>query len=299
MRFEFIDKHRNLFEIGIMCRILEVSRSGYYAWRNRAASQRKIANQELVDEIQRVFHENRQVYGPVRIWKALKKEGLKCGRDRIARLMKENQLVIKRPKWRMVTTKADKSKIPAPNLLAQQFEADTPNQKWCSDITYIPTSDGWLFLAVTLDLYSRKVVDWAMDRTMTAQLVCDAYQMALAGRKPESGLTHYSDRGSQYTSHDFQRLIKSCKALPRMSAKGNCYDNAVAESFFGTLKAECVPEKGYPKRTTGKSDLFSYIEGFYNRKRLHSSIGYCSPEEFETIYWENQATHSMTSSHVH
>ena len=213
--------------------------------------------------------------------------------------MKENQLVIRRPKWRVVTTKADKSKVPAPNLLAQQFEADAPNQKWCSDITYIPTDDGWLFLAITLDLYSRKVVGWAMDRTMTAQLVCDAYQMALAQRKPGPGLIHHSDRGSQYTSYDFQKLIKGCKALSSMSAKGNCYDNAVAESFFGTLKTECVPENGYPKRDIGKSDIFSYIEGFYNRRRLHSSIHYCSPEEFETIYWENQSTHSMTSSHVH
>ena len=287
MRFEFVDQHRDQFEIGIMCRILEASRSGYYAWRKRAASQRKIANQQLFDEIQRVFHENRQVYGPVRVWKALNKEGLVCGRDRVARLMKENKLTIKRPKRRMITTKSDKSKVPAPNLLKQQFEADAPNKKWCSDITYIPTDDGWLFLAVTLDLYSRKVVGWAMDRTMTAKLVGDAYQMALEQRKPDPGLIHHSDRGSQYTSHDFQGLITNSKALPSMSGKGNCYDDAVAESFFGTLKTELVPRDGYEKRAIGKSDIFTYIEGFYNRTRLHSSIGYDSPEEYEAIYWKN------------
>lgn len=299
IRFEFIDQHREQFEIRIMCRLLEVSRSGYYAWRKRAVSQREIANQQLFEEIRRVFHENRQVYGAVRIWKALNKDGINCGRDRVSRLMKENQLKVKQPKRRVITTKSDKAKTPAPNLLVQQFVANGPNQKWCSDITYIPTDDGWLFLAVTLDLYSRKVVGWAMDRTMTSKLVCDAYQMALTRRKPEPGLIHHSDRGSQYTSHDFQTLITSSKAIPSMSATGNCYDNAVVESFFGTLKGECVPQNGYEKRAIGKSDIFTYIEGFYNRKRLHSTIDFCSPEEFENIYWKNQFNNNMTSSRVH
>ena len=298
MRFEFIDRHREKFEINIMCQVLQVSKSGYYAWRKRAASQREIANQQLFNDIQRVFHENRQVYGAVRIWKALHKEGIKCGRDRVARLMKDNKLRCKRPKRRFVTTKADKSKRPAPNLLDQQFDATAPDKKWCSDITYIPTDEGWLFLAVTLDLYSRKVVGWAMDRTITAQLVCSAYQMALAQRKPAPGLIHHSDRGSQYTSYDFQNLMTHSKAQASMSAKGNCYDNAVSESFFATLKTELVPNNGYEKRSIGRGDIFTYIEGFYNRKRLHSSIGYHSPEEYEAIYWENQSI-GMASSQVH
>lgn len=244
-RFEFIDQHREQFEISIMCRLLEVSRSGYYAWRNRAVSQREIAKQQLFKEIRRVFHENRQLYGAVRIWKVLNKEGINCGRDRVARLMKENQLTVKQSKRRVITTKSDKTKTPAPNLLGQQFTADRPNKKWCSDITYIPTDDGWLFL------------------------------------------------------YDFQRLITSSKAIPSMSATGNCYDNAVVESFFGTLKGECVPQNGYEKRAIGKSDIFTYIEGFYNRKRLHSTIDFCSPEELEDIYWKNQPNYNMTSSRVH
>lgn len=299
MRFEFIDQHQTEFEVGIMCRILRVSRSGYYAWRKRAASEREIANRELFEEIRRIFHENRQVYGPIRVWKALKKEGIECGRDRVAHLMKTNSLSCKRRKRRTVTTKVDKSKQSAPNLLNQKFEAEKPNEKWCSDITYIPTAEGWLFLVVILDLYSRKIVGWAMDKTMTAGMVCDAYKMALMQRKPAAGLIHHSDRGSQYTSHEFQKLLVKSKALASMSGKGNCYDNAVSESFFGTLKTELIPKSGYLKRAIGRSDIFAYIEGFYNRSRLHSSIGYCSPDEFEAIYWKNQSTNSMTSSRVH
>jgi putative transposase len=213
--------------------------------------------------------------------------------------MKTNCLSCKRRKRRVITTKVDKSKLPAPNLIKQEFEADRPNEKWCSDIIYGPTAEGWLFLVVILDLYSRKVVGWAMDKTMTTGLVCDAYQMALTQRRPAAGLIHHSDRGSQYTSHEFQKLLVKNKALASMSGKGNCYDNAVSESFFGTLKTELVPKSGYQKRAIGRSGIFAYIEGFYNRSRLHSSIGYCSPDEFEAIYWKNQATNSMTSSRVH
>ena len=174
-----------------------------------------------------------------------------------------------------------------PYAFSQQFDATAPDKKWCSDITYIPTDEGWLFLAVTLDLYSRN-----------AQLVCSAYQMALAQRKPAPGLIHHSNRGPQYTSYDFQNLMTTSKAQAIMSAKGNCNDNAVSESFFATLKTERVPDNGYEKRSIGKGDIFTYIEGFYNRKRLHFSIGYHSPEEYKTIYWENQSN-GMTSSQVH
>ena len=298
MRFQFIKEHQDLYDIGLMCRLLQVSNSGYYGWLKRAVSQRKMANQKLFEHIQRVFHENRQVYGPIRVWKALQKEGVVCGRDRVARLMKANELNCKKRKRRILTTKSDPSKKPAPNLLEQNFEADGPNKKWSSDITYIQTREGWLFLVVILDLFSRKVVGWAIDATMTASLVCSAYQMALDQRRPSAGLIHHSDRGSQYTSHDFQRLVTKSKALTSMSGKGNCYDNAASESFFGTLKTELVPEDGYPNRLIGKMDIFRYLEGFYNRKRLHSSLGYCSPDEFEANCWKNQSA-TLASNSLH
>ena len=298
MRYEFIKEHQDLYGIGLMCRLLKVSSSGYYSWRKRAVSQRKIANQKLFDHIYRVFHENRQVYGSVRVWEKLNQEGIQCGRDRVARLMKVNKLAPKKPKRRIVTTKSDPSKKPAPNLLGQNFEADRPNQKWTSDITYIPTEEGWLFLVIVLDLFSRKVVGWAMDATMTAKLVCDAFQMAVDQRRPEPGLIHHSDRSSQYTSHDFQQLLDQAKAIPSMSGKGNCLDNAASESLFGTLKTECVPEDGYADRVIGRRDIFRYLEGFYNRKRLHSSLGYCSPDQFEANYWRNQSA-TLANSCLH
>jgi len=298
MRYEFVKEHQDLYEIGLMCRILNVSNSGYYSWQTRAVSKRKMANQKLYEEIYRVFHENRQVYGSVRVWKALQKEGIECGRDRVARLMKVNDLTPKKRKRRVVTTKSDPSKKPAPNLLEQNFEAEAPNQKWSSDITYIPTHEGWLYLAIVLDLFSRKVVGWAMSQTMTAKLVCDAFQMAVARRRPEARLIHHSDRGSQYSSFDFQKLLRDNKTIPSMSGRGNCLDNAVSESMFGTLKSELVPDDGYPGQLVGKTDIFHYLEGFYNRKRLHSSLDYCSPDEFEANYWNNQSA-TLTSKSLH
>lgn len=298
MRYEFVKEHQDLYAIGLMCRLLQVSSSGYYNWRKRAVSQRKIANQMLFKEIGRVFYENRQVYGAVRVWKKLNQEGIKCGRDRVARLMKVNQLTPKKPKKRLITTQSDPGQEPAANLLEQNFEADRPNQKWSSDITYILTEEGWLFLVIVLDLFSRKVVGWAMDASMTAKLVCDAFQMAVDQRQPEPGLIHHSDRGSQYTSYDFQQLLDQTKAISSMSGKGNCLDNAPSESLFGTLKTECVPERGYTDRVTGRTDIFRYLEGFYNCRRLHSSLGYCTPDEFEANYWRNQSA-TLTSSCLH
>jgi putative transposase len=298
MRYEFIKEHQDLYSIGLMCRLLKVSSSGYYNWRQRVVSKREMANRKLFEHIHRVFHENRQVYGPIRVWKALKKEGIGCGRDRVARLMKVHNLRCKKQKRYIATTKSDPSKKPAPNLLDQNFEAEAPNQKWSSDITYIRTGEGWLFLVLVVDLFSRKIVGWAMDATMTADLVCRAYQMACQQRRPEAQLLHHSDRGSQYTSHDFQQLLADSKAIPSMSRKGNCFDNAASESLFGTLKSELVPEDGYPDRLTGQTDIFRYIEGFYNRKRLHSSLDYCSPDEFEANYWKNQST-TLASNSLH
>lgn len=284
----FIHEHRDEFEVSVMCRILEVSRSGFYAWCNRRASQREIANEQLAEEIKRIYDDNRQVYGSVRVWQALKKAGIPCGRDRVARLMRENGLRGKRLKRRTITTIADESKSPAPNRLQRQFDADKPNTKWVGDISYIPTGQGWLYLAVVIDLFSRRVVGWAMAPHMRASLVCDAFAMALRQRRP-AGLLFHSDRGCQYTSSEFCSLLADNDMTASMSRRGNCLDNAVAESFFATIKTELVDDATYATHQQAETDIFFYIEGFYNRTRLHSHLSYCSPAEFEADFQLQQA----------
>ena len=297
MRYEFIDQNRDEFEVAVMCQLLQVSRSGYYAWRKRGISQREIANNQLVEKIRRVYHENRQVYGGIRVWKALKQDGIACGRDRVARLMRANGWRGKRLKRRVRTTVSDDSKAPAPNLLNRQFKVDAPNLKWVGDITYIPTGQGWLFLAVVIDLYSRKVIGWAMANHMRTALVCDAFKMAVRQRQPGAGLLFHSDRGSQYSSDDFRQLLADTKAVASMSRRGNCLDNAVAESFFATLKTELIDAAGYATRAEAETDIFFYIEGFYNRRRLHSHLAYRSPTDFEAAGQRTEK--SMTTVGVH
>jgi transposase InsO family protein len=298
VRFKFIDEHQKEFEVSVMCRVLEVSRSGYYEWRNRRASQRKIANDKLAEEIKRVYEKNRRAYGQVRVWKALNKAGIACGRDRVGRLMRENGLRGKRLKRFIRTTLADSSKTPAPNLLNRQFAAQKPNLKLVGDITYIPTGQGWLYLAVVIDLFSRRVVGWAMADHMRSELVCTAFEMALRQRQPAVGMLFHSDRGSQYTSDDFRKLLADNGVTASMSRKGNCWDNAVAESFFASLKTELADSASYATRQDAETDIFFYIEGFYNRTRLHSYLDYCSPAEFETNF-EQQQTQILTISYVH
>lgn len=264
-----------------MCRVLSVSRSGYYAWRKRPVSQRELANQQLLKEIKRVHAENRGLYGPLRVWKELKAQNIACGKGRIERLMRLHGIRVKQPRRYTVTTQVDPTKIPAPNVLNREFSAAGPNQKWCADITYVGTQQGWLYLAAVLDLYSRRVVGWAMASQMTAQLVCDAFDMAVAQRNPSKGLLHHSDRGSQYTSDRFQKRLAKLDATVSMSRKGNCYDNAVMESFFGTLKTELVERTTYRTRAEAETDIFFYIEGFYNRTRLHSTLDFVSPQTYE------------------
>lgn len=288
MRFEFIKEHQEEFEVNVMCDVLEVSRSGFYAWCERPASDRTLANEALLIEIKRVFAENRCLYGPLRVWKALKEQEIPCSKGRVERLMRENGIRVQPKKRYTVTTQADESKIPAPNLLDRDFSAERPNRKWVADITYIWTQEGWLYLAGVMDLFSRRIVGWAMAEHMTAQLVCDAFDMAIQQRKPDEGLLHHSDRGSQYTSHLFQDRLHSVKAIASMSRKGNCYDNAAMESFFGTLKSELVDRTTYRTRAEAQTDVFFYIEGFYNRTRLHSYLGYKSPQSFEENYLQQQ-----------
>lgn len=261
--------------------MLEVSRSGYYAWLARGESRRSQEDRRLLLLICEEHERSRGTYGAPRIHAALKRRGETCGLHRVERLMREAGIRSKvRRKFRK-TTDSDHAHAIAPNLLAQDFEVFGPNQVWVSDITYIWTDEGWLYLATTMDLYSRKIVGWAMSSCITAELVVDALVMAIDLRSPPPGLVHHSDRGVQYAAHAFQGLLEENGITCSMSGKGNCYDNAVKESFFHTLKTEHCDHEHYRTRAQARSSVFEYIEVFYNRTRLHSTLGYRSPVEFE------------------
>lgn len=264
-----------------MCRVLGVSVSGYYAWRKRQPSARAEAEGMLVEQIRAVHAESRQTYGSRRVQAALRHDGLVCNRKRVARLMRLHGLRgCDRRRRRPSTTHARHHDPVAPNLLHQDFTADAPNQKWLGDISFIDTLEGWLYLASLEDVFSRKIVGWAMDEHMDADLVQRALEMALARRQPEAGLLHHSDRGSQYTSDDYRQQLARQHITVSMSRTGNCYDNAMKESFFATLKTECA-NRPFASRAEARTAIFEYIEVFYNRQRLHSALGYLSPEQFE------------------
>lgn len=285
MRFEFIAVQRLKYPLPVLCRVLGVSVSGYYAWLKRPVSQRSQANQVLVAQIEAVHRASYETYGSPRVHAELVAQGYGCGRHRIARLMRRDGIQAKQCRRRRITTIRRAGDPVAPNLLERQFTATAPNQKWLADITYIPTQEGDLYLAPVLDLYARKIVGWAMDTTLKSELVERALQMALRQRRPTAGLLHHSDRGCQYTSQAYQQLLKRHGCQISMSRVGNCYDNAPMESFFGTLKSELVHHRPYRTRAEAKRDIFAYIEGFYNRRRRHSALGYQSPEQFENSYY--------------
>lgn len=281
MKYEFMSRHSSEFGVQQMCRALEVRRSGYYAWRQRPESQREQNNRELLRHIRHEFQLSRKTYGSPRIQAALRRKGIACGRHRVAKLMRFEGLVArKRRKYHPESTHRQPGAIPAPNLLNQDFTASAPNTKWVTDITYINTAEGWLYLASILDLYSRRVVGWAMADHQRTSLVEDALNMAIARRRPLPGLIHHSDQGCQYTSAAYQFQLLDLHSQPSMSRVGNCYDNAAMESFFATIKAECA-DHPFPSRNQARRAIFEYIEVWYNRQRLHSALGYLSPAEFE------------------
>jgi transposase InsO family protein len=286
MRFRFIDDHRNEFAVNHMCRVLEVSRSGYYAWRGRPPSEQEMANRRLYVRIKRVYNENGGVYGSPRIYEALQEQGVACSENRVARLMRLKGLRARQEKTFKTTTKRNDRHPVAPNLLKRDFEAQRPNEKWLTDITYIETDEGWLYLAVVLDLYSRRIVGWAMSERMTSDLTIRALKMALCHREVQKGLVHHSDQGSQYTGGDYRQLLKDWGIEVSMNGVGTWYDNAPMESFFGTLKTECAHQRTYRTRKAARTDLFYYIEAFYNRRRLHSALGYVSPFTYEQLYYQ-------------
>jgi putative transposase len=282
MRFRFIEDHRADYPVTIMCGALDVSPAGYYAWRSRTESPRSAANRELLDHISRVHRDTRGRYGSPRIHVELKAQGRGVSRGRIERLMRRHGIraIMARPR-RVRTTDSRHDHPIAPNLLNRNFSAAAPNQIWLTDITYVETGQGWLYLAAVMDLYSRRIVGWAMDDHLRTELPLAALNMAISTRRPDANLIHHSDRGVQYASADYRIALQSASMQVSMSRRADCYDNAPMESFFHTLKTEQVYHQQYATREQAKSDIFAYIEGFYNRTRRHSSIGYKAPIEIE------------------
>jgi putative transposase len=281
VKFSFIRAEKAFYPLTILCRVLEVSRSGYYAFERRGPSKRETADCQLAAEIRAVHKKSRRTYGSPRIHRELRDRQRRVGRKRIARVMR-TEGIIGRPLRRFCRTTDSGHGLPvADNILDRKFEASRPDQVWVTDITYIPTMEGWLYLAVILDLFSRRVVGFAMSQLIDGQLVLAALAGALRRRRPLPGLLHHSDQGSQYASYDYQAALRHHGIVCSMSRRGHCWDNAVAESFFSTLKSELILEKPYPTRGLAGDLITDYIEGFYNPERRHSTLDYLSPIEYE------------------
>lgn len=274
-------EHRQTWPLKVMCRVLEVSRSGYYAWTARRPSARFHRRTTLSAAIREAHAASRKIYGSPRVTAALKKKGVACCVNTVARIMRKDGLAAKIKRRFKVTTDSAHDLPTAPNRLDRCFRQARPNQAWVSDMTFIATDEGWLYLATEMDLYSRKIVGWAMSERLTTELVSAALSMALAQRRPPAGLLHHSDRGCQFASGAFRQLLAAHDCVSSMSRKGNAYDNAPMESFFGTLKRELVHQAAYATRNQARTAVFEYIEVFYNRQRLHSTLGYRSPVDFE------------------
>jgi putative transposase len=267
-----------------MCSVLGVSKSGYFKWLNRPKSNRQKQHEELSQKILQTHLEFKQRYGSVKIAKTLNRRGVKVSERTVSRIMTKNQWKSCTVKKYKATTNSKHKHPVSENVLDRQFKASKPNELWVTDITYIPTNEGWLYLASVMDLYSRKIVGWAMDKTMPKELVISALKMAYKRQKPGEGIIHHSDRGVQYASSEYQKLLNRYNMIGSMSRKGNCYDNACIESFHGILKRELVYQTKYKTREEAKKSLFEYIEFFYNSKRIHSTLGYYTPNEFEQMY---------------
>ena len=288
---------QDTYPVHAMCRALSVSASGYYAWRNRAPSARAIDNAVLTERIRIVHADSDATYGMPRVHAELRDQGLVVSRKRVARLMRQHGIrgVSRRRAWCTTTTR-DKRQRPAPDLVERQFAADGPNQLWVADMTYVPTWAGFIYLAVVLDVWSRRIVGWAIGEQMTTELVLTALNMALQQRKPD-GVIHHSDQGSQYTSIAFGERCKKMGVRPSMGTVGDAYDNAMAESFFATLECELIDRKSWQTKTEARLALFSYIEGWYNPRRRHSGIGQMSPAKFEAAHAPERSTPPSRREH--
>jgi putative transposase len=288
MRYAFIKEHRYQWTVTLMCRVLEVAVSGYYDWLGRPISKRAKENEILTEKIIMFHCGSRCTYGSPRVHKDMRQAGYPVSENRVARLMKLNNIRGKAKRKFKTTTTSKHQRPRAENLVKQDFQSKEPDKLWVGDITYISTLEGWLYLAIILDVFSRKVIGWAFSDRLTDDLVLSALTMAKQQRQTTAGLIHHSDQGSQYASVDFQHSLKENDMTQSMSGKGNCYDNALAESFFATLKTE-EADSPYQTRQQGKTSIFSYIETFYNPKRRHSALNYLSPNDFEKVYLANVA----------
>lgn len=281
MKYAFIRGHEDLFSIMRMCKVMRVSRSGYYAWRERPESERATQNRELLQHIRHIHMQSRQAYGAKKTWLALNDRGVVCGKHQVARLRKQTGIEARRKHRFRLTVENHATAPAAPNLVQRQFQVYEPDRIWVGDMTFIRTRQGWLHLAILLDLFSRRVVGWSMSERPDLALVLNALNMALEQRQPKRGLIHHTDQGPIYAARAYRERMQAQGLMPSMSAKGNAYDNAVAESFFGNLKNELVHHSDFESRDTARAAIFDYIEVFYNRSRMHQSLGYVSPVQFE------------------
>jgi len=272
--------------IATLCRVLGVSSSGYYAWCDRPLSMRARTDQALLDQIQAIHERSRGTYGTPRIHAELQAQGVRCGRKRVARLMREANLIGAQRRRYRGTTRQDRQAVPAPDLVQRDFTASAPDRLWVADITYVATGEGWLYLATVLDAWSRRIVGWAMGDTLRTELVVDALNMAVWNRRPAAGVVHHSDRGAQYTSLTFSRRCRDAGLTPSMGSIGDAYDNALAEAFFASLETELLMRHRFATRKAARLALFDYIEAFYNSHRRHSALGYLSPAQFERRWWQ-------------
>lgn len=283
MRYQFISDHAHVHRIAALCRVLRVSRSGYYAWKTRPECSRARENRRLLARIRAIHARSREAYGVVKTHRALRDEGGGCGRNRVARLRQAHGIVAKRVRRFRLAYAARNSEPAAPNLLDRHFTVDQPDRAWVGDVTFVPTREGWLHLAVLLDLYSRKVVGWAMSARHNRQLVIDALSMAIERRNPKAGLIHHTDQGILYATPAYRAIMKARHMVASMSKKGDCYDNACAESFFSGLKNELIWDQDFKTRVEARSAIFEWIEVFYNRQRSHQTLDYVSPVRYEQM----------------
>jgi putative transposase len=284
VKYAFITAHKGQHSVVILCRVLGVSRSGFYGWLRRDVDRRNEADQVLLGEIQRVHQAHRGHSGALKTWRVLKLENIPCGKHRVARLRRENDIVARR-RWRfIVTTRSKRRQWCAPNRLQRDFAASAPDKVWVGDVTGIPTRQGWLYLAILVDLFSRQVVGWSMGARNNTELTLGALEMAIEHRNPGKGLIHHSDQGANYSCHRYQQQLSDAYFLSSMSRRGDCWDNAVAESFFATLEFELIERKPFKNRMEARSEVFDFIEVFYNRQRAHQTLEYKTPVRVEQEY---------------